>query len=661
MATLDVLIVLAFVAYAVWQGFSARRVASQSLEEYFLAGRSLPGWKAGLSMAATQFAADTPLFVTGLVATAGIFYLWRPFWIFALAFLLLGFVLSGSWRRAGVLTDAELTEIRYGSGPAATLRGLKAVYFGVVINCAILAMVLIAATRIAEPFLLWDQWLPAAIFDPVANLIRAIGVPLIPTSETVDGTFILDTVSWVSVPYADAGEMVWILSARNLISILAIVAVTTLYSTTGGLRSVVATDIVQLGIMLLGTVVFAGYVLSEVGGLGALTEQIRSSFPQDGSAGMTSDQLLAFTPSQAKGISLAVMATMLVQWLVHMYADGTGYLAQRTMACRTDADAKRASIIFTFVQVVGRSLIWLPIALGVLILFPPAQGLAGELLAADREATYVRGMSDLLPAGMLGLLLTGMLAALASTVDTHLNWGSSYLTNDIFKRFVFPHVLKREPRPRTLVWVARGSNLFILLVALAVMTQLTSIHTAWQVSTLLGAGIGIVLVLRWLWWRMTAWGEIAAIAASLVLAPILLFTVPIEHQGTRLFVMAIGGTLAGVLASYVSGPESTERLTDFYRRAKPPGFWGPIAVASGEAADYAPRKLGRSIAAMLLCATTVFCLLTGLGSWMVDSPAPTWFPWHGPWIALLLVVGLAVIPLWWRLGELGTRSDDSTA
>jgi Na+/proline symporter len=661
MATLDVLIVLAFVAYAVWQGFSARRVASQSLEEYFLAGRSLPGWKAGLSMAATQFAADTPLFVTGLVATAGIFYLWRPFWIFALAFLLLGFVLSGSWRRAGVLTDAELTEIRYGSGPAATLRGLKAVYFGVVINCAILAMVLIAATRIAEPFLLWDQWLPAAIFDPVANLIRAIGVPLIPTSETVDGTFILDTVSWVSVPYADAGEMVWILSARNLISILAIVAVTTLYSTTGGLRSVVATDIVQLGIMLLGTVVFAGYVLSEVGGLGALTEQIRSSFPQDGSAGMTSDQLLAFTPSQAKGISLAVMATMLVQWLVHMYADGTGYLAQRTMACRTDADAKRASIIFTFVQVVGRSLIWLPIALGVLILFPPAQGLAGELLAADREATYVRGMSDLLPAGMLGLLLTGMLAALASTVDTHLNWGSSYLTNDIFKRFVFPHVLKREPRPRTLVWVARGSNLFILLVALAVMTQLTSIHTAWQVSTLLGAGIGIVLVLRWLWWRMTAWGEIAAIAASLVLAPILLFTVPIEHQGTRLFVMAIGGTLAGVLASYVSGPESTERLTDFYRRAKPPGFWGPIAVASGEAADCAPRKLGRSIAAMLLCATTVFCLLTGLGSWMVDSPAPTWFPWHGPWIALLLVVGLAVIPLWWRLGELGTRSDDSTA
>jgi Na+/proline symporter len=657
MATVDVLIVLAFVAYAVWQGFSARRVASQNLEEYFLAGRSLSGWKAGLSMAATQFAADTPLFVTGLVATAGIFYLWRPFWIFALAFLLLGFVLSASWRRAGVLTDAELTEIRYGSGPAATLRGLKAVYFGVVINCAILAMVLIAATRIAEPFLLWDQWLPAAIFDPVVDLVRAIGVPLVPTSETAEGTFILDTVIWASVPYQEAGEMVWILSARNLISIAAIVLVTTLYSTTGGLRSVVATDIVQLSIMLLGTVIFAAYIVHEVGGLGALTDQIRASYPADGSAGMTANELLAFTPSQAKGISLAVMATMLVQWLVHMYADGTGYLAQRTMACRTDADAKRASVIFTFVQVVGRSLIWLPIALGVLVLFPPAQGLSGELLAADREATYVRGMSDLLPAGLLGLLLTGMLAALASTVDTHLNWGSSYLTNDIFKRFVFRHLLRREPRPRTLVWVARGSNLFILLVALVVMTQLTSIHTAWQASTLLGAGMGIVLVLRWLWWRMTAWGEIAAIVASLVLAPVLIFTVPMENQGTRLFIMAVGGTLAGVLASYISGPESTERLTDFYRRAMPPGFWGPIAAASGAAPNQAVRKLWRSVAAMLLCATTVFCLLIGLGSWLVDSPAPTWFPWRGLWIALTLIVGITVIPLWWRLGELSKKSD----
>jgi hypothetical protein len=169
--------------------------------------------------------------------------------------------------------------------------------------------------------------------------------------------------------------------------------------------------------------------------------------------------------------------------------------------------------------------------------------------------------------------------------------------------------------------------------------------------------MGIVLVLRWLWWRMTAWGEIAAIVASLVLAPVLIFTVPMENQGTRLFIMAVGGTLAGVLASYISGPESTERLTDFYRRAMPPGFWGPIAAASGAAPNQAVRKLWRSVAAMLLCATTVFCLLIGLGSWLVDSPAPTWFPWRGLWIALTLIVGITVIPLWWRLGELSKKSD----
>jgi hypothetical protein len=173
--------------------------------------------------------------------------------------------------------------------------------------------------------------------------------------------------------------------------------------------------------------------------------------------------------------------------------------------------------------------------------------------------------------------------------------------------------------------------------------------------------MGIVLVLRWLWWRMTAWGEIAAIAASLVLAPILIFTVPIEHQATRLFVMAIGGTLAGVLASYISGPESAERLANFYRRARPPGFWGPVAAATNAAPNDSVRTLRRSVAAMLLCATTIFCWLTGLGSWMVDSPAPIWFPWRGWWIAVLLTVGTALIPLWWKLGELGKTGEAETA
>ena len=221
MSTVDALIVVAFVAYAVSAGFRNRRQASKNLEEYFLAGRTLPGWKAGLSMAATQFAADTPLLVTGILATAGVFGLWQ-LWIFAPTFLLMGFVLGGAWRRAGVLTDAELTEVRYGGTPAAVLRGVKAVYLGTIINCTVLAWVLFAAAKIAEPFLLWNEWLPAGLLQPVVSLVESVGTPL-----TIGGL--------------DDPE-VWVKTANNFISLVAILAVAALYSATGGLRSVVATD-----------------------------------------------------------------------------------------------------------------------------------------------------------------------------------------------------------------------------------------------------------------------------------------------------------------------------------------------------------------------------------------------------------------------------------
>ena len=187
-----------------------------------------------------------------------------------------------------------------------------------------------------------------------------------------------------------------------------------------------------------------------------------------------------------------------VQWLAQVNADGTGYLAQRTMACRTPRDARIAALVFTWAQVFFRSLLWTVIALGVLVLFPPAPALSGDALQADRELAFVRGMAELLPSGVRGLMVTAMLAALASTVDTHLNWGASYWTNDIVKRFVFARWLGREPSGRALVWVARGASLLILSIALVIMTQLSSIRSAWEASLLLGAGVGVVLVLRWI-------------------------------------------------------------------------------------------------------------------------------------------------------------------
>ena len=422
MQPLDWAIVIAFVVYATAVGFRARRRASRGLEDYFLAGRELRGWQAGLSMAATQSAADTPLLVTGLVATAGVFGLWR-LWVYALAFLLMGFVLAGPWRRARVLTDAELAELRYGGRAALWLRGLKAVYFGTVFNCTVLAMVLWATKEVVEPFFLWEQWLPAALFSPAQDLVEFVGVPFARAG-------------------AD-GVDVWVRSTRNLISLGGIVAVTWLYSATGGLRSVVRTDIVQLALMAVGTAGYAGVVLYEVGGMSALVEQLRVA-PV---FGLSAEERLAFTPDLARDAGAMVLAVLGLQWLVQMNADGTGYLAQRSMACKSDGDATQAALVFTGVQIVVRSLLWLPIALGLLLIFPLGPDQAGDLTAA-REATFVRGMAELLPLGLRGLMLTAMLAALASTIDTHLNWGASYWTHDLYGRIWREKLRGRPAAPR---------------------------------------------------------------------------------------------------------------------------------------------------------------------------------------------------------------------
>jgi Na+/proline symporter len=428
-----------------------------------------------------------------------------------------------------------------------------------------------------------------------------------------------------------------------------IVAVTLLYSATGGLRSVVQTDLVQFAIMLLATAGYAGWVIHDAGGLKAITDQIHQAFAGGGPGGITPEQILAFTPDRAKDASLIVVAVFALQWLVQMNADGTGYLAQRSMACRSDRDAKLAAVVFTVAQILLRSLVWLPIGLGLLVLFPPVAETAADVLWAEREATFVRGIAELLPAGLSGLMLTAMLAALASTIDTHLNWGASYWTNDLYKRFLFEGWLRREASGRSLVWVARISNILILAIAVAIMSQLSSIQLAWQISLLLGAGMGVLLVLRWLWWRLNAWGEIVAIAVSMVLAPCLLLGLPEQSEALRLLLMATGSTLAGIGASLISSPEPAEQLQTFYSRARPAGFWQPVARSLGETGQENQRRLGRGLAAMITAALSVFSLLTGAGSWIAGSPPPRFLPAPGVWIGLLLAVSLALVPVWWKL------------
>lgn len=609
---LDLLIILAFIVYAVSAGFRSREEASESLEEYFLAGRTLPGWKAGTSMAATQFAADTPLLVTGLVATAGVFAVWR-LWIYGIAFLVMAFVFSALWRRAGVLTDAELTEIRYSGRGVLPLRVLKAIYYGTVINCVVMAMVLVAAVRIAEVFLPWHLWLPAVVFQPLLDLVGASGL------EIASGA---------------TGIAPAVATTNNLISILAILLFTALYSTTGGLRSVVATDVAQFGLAIVGTLIYAWIVLDEVGGLGGLAEGVASLY---GAADART--MLSFRPERGEAL-LPFLTLIGMQWLFQMNSDGTGYLAQRSMACRTDDDARFAGVLFAWLQILLRSLPWLVIAVGLLVLYPADPAAAGEDFAAGREILFVTGIEDLLPPGIRGLMLVGLLAALASTLDTHLNWGASYWSNDVYERLISEEWLGRSPGRRELVLVARLSNLLIIGIALAVMVNLGSIQTAWSLSLLFGAGMGSVLVLRWLWERINLWSELAAMASSLVVAPILLVTT--DAEWVRLGVMALATTAAAVLAAYAA-PSTDERvLRRFYARVRPVGLWPRTAAAVGDPPAQPARRLGRGLAGVALTAASLFLTLYGAGALLIPvaGRAPLW-------PALAAVAGLALVPLWW--------------
>lgn len=617
---IDLFIVLAFVAYAIGVGLYTRRAASQNLQEYFLAGKTLSGWRAGLSMAATQFAADTPLLVTGLIATAGVFALWR-LWVYGLAFLLLAFVLAVGWRRGGVLTDAELTEARYSGRGVLGLRVLKAFYYGTVINCVVLAMVLVAAVRIAEVFLPWHEWLPGGVYGAVIGLVSTLGLHL------------GDSVTGLAPDVA---------TANNLITIALILAFVATYSTTGGLRAVVATDVVQFILAMLGTLVYAWVAVDAAGGLGGLGDRIAELYGNE-----AAHRMLSFGPPDTTGeILLPFLVIIGLQWLFQMNSDGTGYLAQRAMACRTDRAARTAGVVFTWVQIFARSLLWLVIAVALLVLYPfSPEELDTEGFAASREILFVTGIDEHLPAGVRGLMLVGLLAALASTVDTHLNWGASYWSNDIYDRLVCRHWLRREPRGRELVLVARLSNLLILAIALLITAHLGSIQTAWSISLLFGAGMGLVLVLRWLWERINLYAELGAMAASLVTAPLLLYhlgTAP-ETEWLRLGLMALVTTVVAIGAALLTPRTDDQVLVSFYERVQPFGFWGATARVVGDHPQAPLRALIQRLAGVAAAGGSVFLLLLGIGQLLIRSPGADTF-----WSWLAIAAGLALIPVWWR-------------
>jgi len=611
---IDLVLILAFIIYSISVGFLAKSQASKSLTEYFLAGRSIKGWKSGVSIAATQYAADTPLLVTGLVATGGVFMLWR-LWIYGISFLFIAFVLSKSWWRSKILTDAELVEVRYSGSVAIWLRGVKAIFYGIIINSAVLAMVLLAATRISEVFLTWDQWISPDFYGTLLHWVAEAGI-----------NFSASTV----------GDGIWIASTNNIISMIIIIAFVTLYSTTGGLRSVIQTDVVQFAIAMLATLLFAIFMVREVGGFGVMLDKLVTLYGT-----VKTDQFLSFMPTGGELI-FPFLVIISLQWLFQMNSDGTGYIAQRLMATSSEGEARKAGLIFSILQILVRSLLWMPIVIGVLILYPFSTAESMDAgFTATREMTFVMAMKDILPSGVRGLMLLGMLAALSSTISTLLSWGASYWSNDIYKGIINETWLKRDPKPSEQILVARASNLVVLLFALVIMGYMGSIQSAWYLTLLFGAGVGSVLILRWLWERINIYSEIAAIASSLIIAPIILYY--IEEEWLKLLIMSVSSTVVVIIVTFLTPPTDKDVLANFYQRVAPSGYWRKTAKHVGDDPKESVNEFYGNLKVVALSSVTIFLLLVGISKlFFPQSDESIIFP------IALIIIGVVAFPFWWK-------------
>jgi SSS family solute:Na+ symporter len=557
-------------------GLYYSRRAGKDVAEYFLSGRDLPWWLAGTSMVATTFAADTPLAVAGFVARNGIAGNWI-WWNAALGSMLTVFFFARLWRRAGIMTDVEFAELRYAGRPAAILRGFRALYLGLPINFVIIGWVNLAMAKILAVTMGWDR----------------------------------------------------------LTAVLASLAITGFYSALSGLWGVVVTDFFQFSFAMSGTIALAVFALRapRVGGIAGLRAALPAStfefIPRVGAA--AADPL---GPALALPVA-AFFAFIGVQWWASWYPGqepgGGGYIAQRMMSARDERHSFFATLWFTIAHYCLRPWPWIVVGLASLVLYP---GLA------DKEAGYVMVMRDYLPPGWRGMLLGAFFAAYMSTISTQLNWGTSYIVNDFYRRFV-----KTDGDERHYVWVSRVATIMTMIAAAVVTFYLESIRQAWEFVLESGAGIGLVLILRWYWWRVNAWSEITAmIAPAIGFLYLKLFTA-IVFPFTLLYLVA-WTTVCWVIVTLITGPEPDEHLIAFYRRVRPGGpGWAPIARRAG---GPPPERIGGLVVDWIAGWILIYAVLFGIGSLVLGSFAVA--------AACLVVAGAATLLIARDLAQRGWKT-----
>lgn len=578
-STLDWIIIGLFMVVTMAIALWSARQSGTSAKEYFLSGNNMPWWMLGVSMVATTFSADTPNLVTDIVRGDGISGNW-VWWAFLLTGMLTVFVYARLWRRAGIVTDLEFYELRYSGKSASFLRGFRAIYLGVFFNVMIMASVLLAGIKIG-------------------------GVML--------GLSALQTVGLVSV-------------------------VTVFYSAVGGLRGVILTDVFQFVLSMIGMVVAAVFIV-QLPGVDGLDNLIN----HPNVAGK-----LNFVPD-FNDMDLLVplfLIPLAVQWWSTWYPGaepgGGGYIAQRMLSAKEEKDAVKATLLFNIAHYALRPWPWILIALASLIVYPDLDSIAQAFpnIEADKIGNDLAfpAMLTKLPSGLIGLLLAALIAALMSTISTHLNWGSSYIVNDFYARFI-----DRKTSESTKVMIGRVSTVVLMILAAIVALYLQNAKQAFDILLQIGAGTGLLFILRWFWWRINAYSEIVAMVVSFAIA----FYFERIYDGDLLNYekMCIGvllTSIAWIVATFVTPATDQNTLQAFYAKIQPKGSgWKPVirSLTPQQKHDISQNGdpgLTSQILMMLLGCTVVYTALFGSGWLLLGNPV------IGA-VTLLISAGLAFV------------------
>jgi Na+/proline symporter len=553
LVALDWFIVIASLIISFLPAVVMARRAGSSTAEFFTSGRAAPWWLIGVSMVATTFSTDTPNLVTNLVREGGVANNW-VWWAFLLTGMATVFFYARLWRRSGVLTDLEFYEIRYSGRAAVIVRAFRAGYLGVVFNCFIMATVNLAAVKIANVLLGW------------------------PMSQTL----------------------------------LVCAALNVGFAMVAGLWGVLVTDMLQFGIAMAGAIAAAYYAVQqpEVGGLAQLIVR-------------TDPSTLAMLPDFSDWtVTLTVFILPLtIQWWSVWYPGaepgGGSYIAQRMLAAKSERDALAGTLFFNVAHYALRPWPWIIVALASMLVYPELSDIAAALPHVDpsligHDMAYP-AMLRFLPAGMLGLMVAGLLAAYISTISTHLNWGTSYLVHDLYRGFV-----KTDATEAHYVMVGRLVTAALMVAAALLTYVLDTARESFELLLTIGAGTGLLYLLRWFWWRVNAWSEVAAMVGSFAVS-IGLFIARkngLELAGHHALLITVGATtVIWIAATFLAPATDRATLVSFYKLVRPAGpGWRDVRAEAGVSA--APDSLAHALLGWILGIVAVYSLLFGMGSFL---------------------------------------------